>query len=120
MRKKLNRRRPAIEALESRRLLATFVVNDTGTAGDPYTLDGLCDTTNNPTADPPVGPSGICTLPAAVTSANGSVGPDTIAFDIPGVGVPTIDLGLLTLGIIDTVTIDGTTQPAGMVELQGL
>ncbi|MBI5759768.1 MAG: hypothetical protein HZA46_14720, partial [Planctomycetales bacterium] len=106
-----------IESLEPRCLLSTFVVNSTDNDSDSYSPDGICDTANNPTSDPPTPPSGICTLAAAVHQANASVGVDRIEFAIPGTGVPVIQFG--GLSVDDGVTIDGTTQAAGRVELRG-
>ncbi len=87
----------------------TFVVNSTGDEGDPYAADGICDICNNPDADPPVGPCGVCTLRAAVIQANGDAGHDYIDFAIPGTGPHTINIGNF-LWATGPVAIDGTTQ----------
>lgn len=91
-------RRPRIERLEDRRLLATFTVTNT--------LD-----------------SGSGSLRDAITQANTNAGADVIEFNIGGSGVQTINLASALPTIIDPVTIDGTTQPgfAGVprVELNG-
>lgn len=48
----------------------------------------------------------------AIVDANANPGPDTIAFNIPGTGVHTIDVSATPLpDITDSVTIDGYTQP---------
>ena len=92
--------RPQVEAMEGRLLLATIVVTGTG--------DDIAD-------------DGIVTLREAITAANtnaasgdataGDPGMDTIAFDIPGVGVQTIHPLSALPTITDPVTIDGYTQP---------
>src|SRR5690349_9744931 len=94
-------RRPSIEALEQRSLLATITVTGTG------------DTIAN---------DGVVTLREAITAANtnadpsgdttpGDPGPDTIAFNIPGAGVRTIALTSTLPDITEPVVIDGYTQP---------
>src|SRR5262245_51381426 len=94
-------RRPSIEALEERSLLATITVTGTG---DTIAKDG------------------VVTLREAITAANtnadpsgdttpGDPGPDTIAFHIPGAGVRTIDLTSTLPDITEPVVIDGYTQP---------
>ncbi|MBI2479252.1 MAG: hypothetical protein HYV60_11645, partial [Planctomycetia bacterium] len=115
-RRRYRRRRAlSFEWLEDRRLLATFVVNSTDNEGDSFD-DGICDTVNDPTTDPPTAPSGICTLAAAIHQANASAGLDRIEFAILGSGVWVIPFG----GSVDVkVTMDGTTQSAGRVELRG-
>jgi hypothetical protein len=87
-----------------------FTVNSTGDEGDAYGGDDLCDTANDPTADPPTPPSGICTLRAAIGQANASAGADTIAFNIGAGGAQTIVWPSYRY-VDDAVTIDGTTQP---------
>lgn len=92
----------------------TFTVNSAADTGDVNTSDGLCADAN-----------GACTFRAALdeVGAHGfdpNVGSYEINFNIPGAGVPTIS----TTGnfpyqnaIVRPVVIDGTTQPAGRVEL---
>jgi hypothetical protein len=61
------------------------------------------------------------TLTAAeqlLVAGNPAAGLDAIHFAIPGAGVPTISIGSLPT-ITDIVEIDGTTQSAGRVELNG-
>src|SRR5262249_23597629 len=93
-------RRPSIEALEQRSLLATI------------TVTGIGDTIAN---------DGVVTLREAITAANtnadpsgdttaGDPGPDTITFNIPGTGVHTINLTSALPTITDPITIDGYTQ----------
>jgi titin len=91
----------AIEQLENRALLSVFAVN---VADD--TSDGLCDAMH-------------CSLREAIEAANVSLGPDVVTFAIPDAGVPTIRPAGALPEITDAITIDGTTQPAGFVELDG-
>ncbi len=62
-----------------------------------------------------------CSLRAAIQLANKLGGSQTISFDIPGGGVPKIDVdfGSALPAITASVTIDGTTQHGGWVELAG-
>ena len=79
-----------------------FVVNTTSDAGDSAVGNGVCATS-----------AGTCSLRAALQEANRISGPNSIAFNIPGTGVHTIQLGS-QLSISDSsggVTIDGYTQP---------
>jgi hypothetical protein len=55
--------------------------------------------------------SGAGSLRQAITDANASLGPDTIAFNIIGSGVHTITPATPLPPITDAVTIDGYTQP---------
>ena len=64
--------------------------------------------TVNTTAD-----AGAGSLRQAILDANGSPGPDTIAFAIPGAGVHSISVGS-PLTITDTIVIDGYTQPGSL------
>ena len=63
--------------------------------------------------------SGAGSLRQAILNANSSGGADTIQFAIPGAGVPTISLLSALPVITQAVTIDGTSQQAGLVEIQG-
>jgi CSLREA domain-containing protein len=72
---------------------ATFVVNS---AADPG--DGICDASE-------------CTLREAIDAANANPGPDVIAFNVPGSGVQTIRPVTQLPVILESVKIDGTTQP---------
>jgi CSLREA domain-containing protein len=89
-----------------------FVVNSTADSNDLAAGDGQCRDS-----------AGLCTLRAAIQEANATAGVDAIHFTIPGAGVPTITLtvagGIALPPITDPVTIDGTTQAAGMVGLSG-
>ncbi len=62
---------------------------------------------------------GVGSLRAAILNANSSSGAVTISFDIPGSGIPTIRPQRGLPAISHAVTIDGTTQPAGLVEIDG-
>lgn len=89
---------------------ATFVVNIAGSTNDKNPGDGIC-------ADA----DGNCSYDAALQESNAHPGADTITFNIPvpGGGVPKIiSSGLFGgVAITDPVTIDGTTQPGGRVEI---
>lgn len=65
-------------------------------------------------------PTGAGSLAGAIASANASAGADYIDFAIPGAGVPVISLAATGLtGTTESVTIDGTTQSAGRVQVAG-
>ena len=82
-----------------------FVVNTTATTSDNDRGDGIC-------ADD----AAACSFAAAIEEANAHSGADTIHFNVPGGGVPVVSP---TFGQVITgpVTIDGTTQPGGRVEV---
>jgi hypothetical protein len=63
--------------------------------------------------------SGAGSLRQAILDANANPGADTIAFNIPGSGTRTITLSSPLPSITEAVTIDGTTQPSGRVEING-
>lgn len=63
--------------------------------------------------------SGAGSLRQAILDANANPGADTIAFNIPGSGTRTIALTSPLPSITEAVTIDGTTQPSGRVEING-
>jgi hypothetical protein len=76
-------RRPALEALEGRELLATFTVTD-------------------------LGPAGAGTLREAILRANAAPGPDTVAFAVAG----TVRVGADGLPAIrDRLDLDGASAP---------
>ena len=83
---------------------ADFTVNSTAD-----TDDGSCDPLS----------IGDCTLREAIDAANAGAGLDTIAFDIPGAGPHTIQLGLGLPKITDPVIIDGYTQPGASPNTNG-
>jgi CSLREA domain-containing protein len=76
---------------------ATFTVNSTADPGS----DGVCDLTE-------------CTLREAIDAANDNPFIDKIAFDIPGAGPHTIQLGSNLPVVSDPVFIDGYTQPGAI------
>lgn len=86
------------ELLESRTLMSTYLVTNTGD-------------------------SGTGSLRAAISSVDGDSSPDTIQFQIPGSGVQAISLNSALPAITNTVTIDGTTQTgyasSPLIELNG-
>ncbi len=82
---------------------ATFVVNIDGNTNDKTPGDGVC-------ADD----AGNCSFNAALQEVNAGQGGDTIQFNIPGAGIHTIQNSRT---VDKTVTIDGTTQPGGRVEI---
>ncbi len=96
-------RRPGVEALEARRLLATFTV------------------TNN--QDLLLGVVVPGSLRDEIDKANANPGPDKIVFNIAGSGIHTIEPSIALPTITDAVSIDGTTQPgyAGqpLIEIDG-
>lgn len=63
--------------------------------------------------------SGPGSFRQAIVDANSSPGPDVIQFAIPGAQIPTIALRSPLPDITESVTIDGTTQAAGKVEING-
>jgi parallel beta-helix repeat protein len=63
--------------------------------------------------------TGAGSLRQAIIDANANPGADLIDFAIPGSGVPTISILSALPTITDPVTIDGTTQNAGLVEIDG-
>lgn len=81
-----------------------FTVNSTGDAPDASAGNGVCDDG-----------AGNCTLRAAIEEANGSVGADTINFNIAGAGVKTILPASPLPGITEAVAINGYTQPGASV-----
>jgi hypothetical protein len=90
---------PTVEVLRKRIVPSTFTV--TRTADD----------------------DGEGSLRWAITQANGNAGPDTIAFQIPGPGVQTIQPLSALPTITDPVLLDGTSQPgfggSPLIELDG-
>lgn len=91
---------------------AIFTVNSNGSGDDLDPGNGLCLTS-----------TGVCTLSAAVQEANALAGADEIRFNLPGPAPFTIAPVFFTSTIIQTVTIDATTQSgfagAPIVELSG-
>jgi CSLREA domain-containing protein len=83
---------------------ATIVVNSAGDEGDPDTGDGICDTTGKRT--PPTDYSGLCTLRAAIQTANNTPAADIITFS----GAFTIQPAAVLTSINYPVTIDGDGQ----------
>lgn len=85
---------------------ATITVNSGGDEHDPYTGDGICDIAGNPSVDPPVAYSGLCTLRAAIQTLNAGSGAGVIAFT-------NTPLTIQSTGLPDAtrpVTIDGSDQ----------
>jgi hypothetical protein len=78
--------------------------------GTVYTVDTIDGTTDNA-----CGNGSDCSFGDAIVAANGNLGKDTIAFDIPGAGPHLIVLPALAAGpfptVTDAVVIDGTTEP---------
>ena len=111
-RRRRRTRRLFFETLENRRVLATFVVNSTADLSDSGEVPGTCDTRLDPTDDPPVPASGICTFRAAIESANANGGRDTITFDLPDGAVISTD-GVGSSGDVDIL------GPAGRIMING-
>jgi CSLREA domain-containing protein len=84
----------------------TFTVNTTAD-----TNDGMCDAAH-------------CSLREAIIAANANADTSTIAFNIPGVGIHTIQSTSPLPTITSPVIIDGTTQPGftgtPIIELSGV
>ena len=74
---------------------ATIVVNDTGDAPDASGGSGTCATAG-----------GVCTLRAAIQTANANAGTDTIAFAL-GSGLKIITLTSSLPAVSSTMTVDG-------------
>jgi hypothetical protein len=97
-----------------------LTVNSTADLADGLPGDGVCDTGNAN-----IGFTGICTLRAALTEADQQTVVTAIHFSIPGSGVPKIVMDPNTtfnfgsMGALQQVIVDGTTQPAGRVEVDG-
>jgi hypothetical protein len=83
----------------------TYVVNIEGVTNDKTPGDGTCADTN-----------GNCSFNAALQEADAHPGADTITFNIPGGGVHTLTHGFGQYSN-EAVTIDGTTQPDGRIEI---
>ena len=83
------------EALEDRRVLATFTVGSLADAGDAVPGDGACDTGG-----------GQCTLRAAIEEANALAGADDINFSVAG----TVNLTSGALNISSDVSVDGANS----------
>ena len=93
-----------------------IVVNSTADShnGQSSGQQGACDAT-------PTEPKITCTLRAAIETSN-QLGGRNITFDVPGAGVPLIKVGTEVGTPLPAITaptvIDGSTQPAGRVEVQ--
>lgn len=77
-----------------------FTVNDISDAGDASVGDGACSTLG-----------AVCTLRAALQEANAFDGTDTIVFNISGTGVHTFTPATPLPSILESVTINGYSQP---------
>ena len=101
-----------------------LIVNSTGDAADAHPGNGVCDTGGDNTAT-----EDECTLRAAIDEANATADIDTIEFAMPatepghGGGVWTIAPATRLPNVVDTVAIDGSTQPGWtatpVVEIDG-
>lgn len=80
-------------------IAASFVVNNTGDAGDANPGDGVCATAGN-----------VCTLRAAIEEANALAGADSIGFNLSGSGVITITKTSAFPDITGVVHINGYSQ----------
>jgi CSLREA domain-containing protein len=109
--------RPLFETSRFSRIAGPLIVNSTGDVADSAPGDGACSTVRTDR-------SGVsefeCTLRAAIQEANALAGPDSISFDIPGGGVPTIRPTSALPAITGPITLDATTQPgSARVQLDG-
>jgi len=82
---------------------ATFTVNTTDDGNDANPGDGICEVN--------VG-GGDCSLRALIEEANALGGADVGNFNIPGAGVQTFVPASDYPNIVETLTIDGSTQPS--------
>ncbi len=113
------RRRPRVEAIEPRHLLATLTVNTTSDVVDGVTTS-IASLVSNPGSD------GAISLREAIQAANNTANtgaPDEIHFAISGAGVRTIQPATALPTITNPVVIDATTQPGyvgePLIELDG-
>lgn len=95
-----------------------LIVNSTGDAGESSPGDGACETGGTILRGEQEEVE--CTLRAAIEEANANPGPDSILFDIPGDGTPTIAPGSALPDVTGTVSIDGTSQPGSWVRIDGV
>lgn len=96
-------------ATQEIQILTGLIVNSTGDGSAEDPADG-CDTGGTVNGEPE------CTLRAAIEAANAAGGGE-ITFDIAG--TPVIALGSTLPRIETAVTVDGTTQSGGWVEVIG-
>jgi hypothetical protein len=91
-----------------------IVVNETDDTALPAQelADGICDVDANTAGNQ-------CTLRAAIQLANTLAGSQSITFDIPGGGVPLIAPASALPTLQASISIDGTTQSGGWVQLSG-
>ena len=100
----------AVLAVRPAHATTTFTVNLTSDEADASLTDGLCDVS-------PSTSGSQCTLRAAIQQTNFTLGADTINFNVPAAlrdpntGVATIKPTTALPAIVDSVTIDGYTQP---------
>ncbi|NND70638.1 MAG: T9SS type A sorting domain-containing protein [Rhodothermales bacterium] len=87
-----------------------LIVNVTGDESDADLSDEFCDVDEQQEEEQ-------CTLRAAIEIANDIGGADII-FDIPGGSIPVISIDSALPVVITSTSIDGTTQPEGMVHIQ--
>jgi CSLREA domain-containing protein len=85
-----------------------IVVDSVSDGADPTPANGDCDDG-----------SGSCTLRAAIQTANGVAGKDTIVFEIDGAGPHTIAPASPLPDITDPVVIDGLTQSGAAANTLG-
>ena len=95
---------------------AYISVNSLGDEADADTGDGICDTTGKRSPATPY--SGICTLRAAIQTANNTPAKDTIGFRVTGMIQPTTSAGRamffpVEIDGLGLVTLDGSLLPAG-------
>ncbi|HEX4434927.1 MAG TPA: PKD domain-containing protein [Acidimicrobiales bacterium] len=90
-----------------------LVVNSTGDLPEVSPADGACDTGQMVAGAPE------CTLRAAIAMADADGTGDTIKFDIAGGSTPILTPATIYPPLTAPVTIDGTTQSGGWVEISG-
>src|SRR5690606_25972073 len=109
---------PEITLSDEGSVVNTLVVNVTTTDRvDAEQGDGSCDTGETVNIDGEDVPE--CTLRAAILEANMTApGEDrVIEFDIPGSGMPTLDVSTRLPELVGPAVIDGTSQEGGFVEI---
>lgn len=107
-RNSINKRRPLrIESLESRRVLATYIVDTfTDSATGICGIDGVGNDS--------------CSLRSAILAANARPGLDTVSLPPGTYPMSTVTAGLSRFNITDSINIEGNTLDAAAVVIDGM